>query len=451
MAVQRPATAGERLGALIQIPTVSAFYPTEGTDSFRRLAEQLEVNWPLTHQHLEREWVGEIGLLYRWPGRASDRPLVLMAHGDVVPADQADGWDYDPFLGAVRDGWVLGRGALDDKGALASIMEAVESLLESGFEPEQDIYLAFGGDEERFGDTASTMAALLADRGIHPFLVLDEGGAVVDAPLPGISVPLAVIGVAEKGITSLRLSTDGPAGHASAPTPASATRRLVRALERIERRPVFPGNVPEIGHGLLRSVAPHAARPLSFVYRHSKFFAPILRRAFDKAGGEAAALLRTTVALTVLRAGDANNVIPALASAVLNLRIAPGMSVDEAVAAIRRRINDPAVRIEILEADEPSPISPSGFDGEPEDVAAWQLLSDAVAAGYPDAVTAPYLMVAASDARHYHRHFPRVYRFAPLRMQAEQLRSIHGLNEAVSESSLESAREVYAALIRGVR
>src|SRR5690606_24191391 len=177
----------------------------------------------LTHATLEREKITELGILYRWPGATSEDPLILMAHYDVVPVDETDPWSHPPFSGTIADGRVHGRGTLDDKGPLCVIIEAVENLLTAGHVPARDVYLSFGGNEETFGDAAAEIARVVQARGIRPWLVLDEGGAVVDAPLPFIDVPSAMVGVGEKGVMTVRLSARGAGGHASAPPAHTAT------------------------------------------------------------------------------------------------------------------------------------------------------------------------------------------------------------------------------------
>ena len=187
----------ERLSRMIQLPTVSAELDERGSAPFEEFVALLAELYPRVHATLTRERHTEFGLLFHWKGRreAGDGPLVLMAHYDVVPVDESDDWTHPPFAGVIADGSVYGRGALDDKGPLIVILEAVESLLAEGFTPARDVYLSFGGNEETYGSAAIAIAAALKDRGIVPWLVVDEGGAVVDAPLPFVPGSAAMIGV----------------------------------------------------------------------------------------------------------------------------------------------------------------------------------------------------------------------------------------------------------------
>lgn len=429
-----------RLSRMIRIPTVSAEAVSE--DSFEEFAALLEELYPLTHERLEREEIGGRGLLFRWRGASDADPVVLMAHYDVVPADAQDDWTHDPFAGHVADGWVHGRGALDDKGPLLVILEAVEQLLAEGHTPARDVYLSFGGDEETYGQSAAVIAAELDRRGVSPWLVIDEGGAVVDAPLPFVRGRAAMIGVGEKGVATLRITGRGDGGHASAPRGTTAIRRVARAIDRLDAstfRPRTPRSISRM-LGVFSTRTPGAARHLLRFLARTPWIAG---KAFAAMGGEPAALVRTTIAATLQDGGTAANVLPAHASATLNIRIIPGETVAGAADRVRRRIADPGVAVEIVEGDDPSPESPVP---SPQ----FSAIARAVATAYPDALPAPYLMMQASDARHFHRRWPHVYRFAPLAMSADQRASIHGVDERVEISSLEAGRAFHAALIRGL-
>lgn len=434
----------ERLSRMIRVPTVSAELDTRGKQPFEDFVALLTELYPLVHHHLDLERITDFGLLYRWAGAApSDPPVVLMAHYDVVPVDESDAWTHPPFEGRIADGWVHGRGALDDKGPLLVVLEAVENLLAAGFSPARDVYLSFGGNEETYGAAAATIAATLRDRGIVPWLVIDEGGAVVDAPLPFAVGDAAMVGVGEKGVATLRLSARGDGGHASAPPSVTAIGRIARAVDRLDAG-TFPARTPAAITRMLSLFADRARGRDQSVLRALATFPGLTARIFAAMGGEPAALVRTTVAATMQQGGTAANVLPSQASATLNLRIALGETVAGTVRRVKRRIRDPLVEVTIVESSEPSPESPT-------DNAAFALIVDAVKAAYPDAATVPYVMMAASDSRHFHRFSPAVYRFAPLEMSGPQRASIHGVDERVSVSSLQKGESFHRALLQGLR
>lgn len=430
-----------RLSRMIQLPTVSAELETRGSAPFEDFVALLAELYPRVHSDLVLERHTEFGLLYRWTGRreAVDGPLVLMAHYDVVPVDESDDWTHPPFAGVIENGSVYGRGALDDKGPLVVILDAVENLLAEGFVPARDVYLSFGGNEETYGSAAIAIAAAFQERGIVPWLVVDEGGAVVDAPLPFVPGRAAMIGVGEKGVMTVRLTARGDGGHASAPPNRTAVRRIARAVERLGPG-TFRPRTPQAVSRMLTQLAGSATGPARLLLRVLGALPPLSARVFAALGGEAAALVRTTVAPTMQSGGTAANVLPSQATATVNLRIALGETVQSAVARVRRRIADPRVSVEVLEGSDPSPESPT-------DNAPFALLADALGVSHPGVPAVPYVMMAATDSRHFHRFAPAVYRFAPLEMSNAQRAAIHGVDESVEIAALERGERFHRALI----
>lgn len=439
----RPGIA-ERLSRMIRLETVSAELDQRGPQAFEDFVALLAELYPLIHQHLELERITDCGLLFHWHSASTNtdpqHPVVLMAHYDVVPVDPTDAWTYPPFEGRIADGSVYGRGALDDKGPLVVTLEAVENLLAAGFSPARDVYISLGGNEETFGAAAQTIAKTLRDRGIVPWLVLDEGGAVVDDPLPLVAGTAAMVGVGEKGIATLRLTARGDGGHASAPPALTVVGRVARAVDRLTPR-TFPARTPRaIARmlGLFADATPQPARTLLRVLASAR---PLTAQIFAALGGEPAALVRTTVAATMQEGGTAANVLPSQASVTLNLRIALGSSVAATVRRVRRRIGDPLIRVDVIDGSEPSPESPT-------DNAQFALITEAVAVSHPAARTVPYVMMAATDSRHFHRFSPAVYRFAPLAMSAAQRASIHGIDEWVEIAELERGELFHRTLLQ---
>lgn len=423
---------------------------------FTEFLALLQELYPLVSAHLERELVTERGVLYRWPGSVSPSgdsrggdgeaaapgALLLMAHFDVVPAFEAEGWTHPPFDGAIADGSVWGRGTLDDKGPLCVILEAVETLLAEGHTPPRDVYLWFGGDEETHSTAATAAAALFRERRLTPWLVLDEGGAVVDAPLPFIDVPAAMIGVGEKGSVNVILKASGDAGHASAPSGLTPTARIARAVSRVERRP-FPARLNPVAREMFATFTPHAQGSGKLLLETLTRAPQLAAHALARLGGDAAALVRTTLATTRLSGGSADNVLPASASATLNCRIAPGESVASTVRHVRRAIRDREVRIRFTDPNEPTTVAPT-------DNPQFRLLRDAARAAYPEAIAAPYITLAATDAKLFQRFAPATYRFAPLAMDAAQRAAIHGVDERVSIASLHAGVTFHTTLLRSL-
>jgi carboxypeptidase PM20D1 len=431
------------LQALVRIPTVSRRDPDDvDLAAFDAFVAELARQFPLLHERLELTRVHTHGLLFHWPGRSATYPVVLMAHLDVVPVDEDAAWQHPPFGGDLVDGHVWGRGTLDDKGSLVAICAAVESLLERDATPAQDVWLSFGCDEEVMGKAAPLAVAELVRRGVRPWFVLDEGGAIAHQAFPGVAAPVGAIGVTEKGVTSLELRVEGPGGHASTPARMGPTARLARAILRLERAPL-PASTPEPTIELFRRVAPHAPLVLRPLMAYAGRIRPVLTRALLAAGPETAAMTRTTVAVTTLSGSPALNVIASTARAGVNIRIMVGDTVEGVLDHVRQSIGDDQVEIHVVEEGEPSPVSPVDDD-------AFRLLESTIVEVFPDAVPAPYVMMAATDSRSFCEICERVYRFAPFRMTREQRESIHAANEHLGVDDLLDGVRWYRRLIEGL-
>jgi carboxypeptidase PM20D1 len=427
----------------VQIPTVSRLDETAiDWAQFDRFVDELERLYPLVHSTLERDRVAGHSLLFRWRGADSARPAVLMAHYDVVPATD-EGWEHPPFAaeleGSGDDLLIWGRGTIDDKGSLVAILEAVESSLAAGFVPTRDVYLSFGHNEETTGAGATAIVDELESRGVSPGLVLDEGGAVVERVFPGVDAPLAVIGVSEKGISTLTLTVEQEGGHASTPPRMTATARLARAIVRLQARP-FPARFGPTTRATVSTVARHARQPFRFVFSQLWLTAPLLLRVLSRSSEETSAMVRTTAAVTMLRGSSAVNALAETASASINLRVAVGSSVAEAVAHVSRAIDDDKVRIEVEHPNEPSPVSPSTGP-------AWDALAAAVGAVYPTAVVTPYVQLGASDSRHFSRLSDTIYRFTPFELSKAERGTLHARNERLHVATWLRGIEFYRELI----
>ncbi|WP_456697417.1 M20/M25/M40 family metallo-hydrolase [Aeromicrobium sp. P5_D10] len=429
--------AVEALQALVRIPTVSDRDPDKiDTAVFDQALQELDKRFPLLHEHLESTRIDTHGLLFHWVGTSSARPVVLMAHLDVVPVEGT--WQYPPFSGKIVDGTMWGRGTLDDKGSLVGICAAVERLLHDGFVPAQDIWLSFGCNEEVSGSAATLAVEELRRRSVQPWFVIDEGGAIASEAFPGVAAPIGVIGLTEKGVTSIELRVEGRGGHASTPAKMGPTARIARAITRIDRSPMS-ASIPAPTMELLRRMGKHAPRPLRPLMAKADRVKPLLTRALIAAGPEPAAMTRTTFAITTLSGSPALNVIASTAKAGVNIRIMVGDTVAGVLEHVRKAVNDDQVHIDVVEQNEPSPISPMDE--------AFELLESTITEIFPDAVPSPYVMMAATDSRFFTAICPRVYRFAPFRMTKAQRESIHSYDEHLGVDAFLDGVRWYRRLI----
>lgn len=438
-----PKAAVVRFQTLLRIPTIS--HPDESlTDwtQFDRFIATLAELYPQVHARLDREIIEGYTLLFRWPGRASAEPSVLMAHYDVVPATDF-GWKHPPFAAEISgrgaDELIWGRGTLDNKGAVASILEAVELQLTAGLVPAQDIYLVFTHNEESAGNAAPAVVDLLESRGIRPTLVLDEGGAVVEGVFPGVTSPIAVVGITEKGQADLRLVVEQQGGHASTPPKVTATVRLAKAILRLNERP-FPARFTPTALQMFRTLGDHATGALGWAFRNIGLTRFALLRYVARSGVELSAMVRTTQAVTILEAGQAPNALAERAEANVNVRIAVGMSIDDVIAHVERAIDDDEVRVELVHGTPAPPASLLSGIG-------WEVLRSTIEATYPGTIVTPYVQNGATDSRHFTRISRGVYRFTPFEMSKEERDTLHAKNERMHVATFLRGIEFYRALV----
>lgn len=432
--------AVDSLGALVRCKTVSFYDKSLEDDAeFEKLIDLLPELYPQVAKTCTLKKLPDRGLLYHWQGRNAGPAAVLMAHYDVVPADESK-WAKPAFDAVIEDGVMWGRGTLDTKVTLNGILSAAENLIKQGFRPEHDLYFAFSGGEEVNGLGAVNIVNYFRENNIELSMVVDEGGGVVQDVFPGVKEPCALIGIAEKGLMNLEFSISGGGGHASAPAPHTPVGRLSMACTKLEAKPFkvhFSKPVLEMFDTL--------GRRSSFLYRmifaNLWCFGGILDLICRKSGGELNALLRTTVAFTQMSGSQAPNVIPPQASMVANLRLNPEDSVAGAIEYIRSVIGDDEIKLTNQISMEPSPISRTDCDG-------WRKVSSAVAATWQGSLVAPYLMVQCSDSRHYGPISDKVYRFSAMALTGEERGTIHGNNERITLDAIKKAVEFFMRLMK---
>lgn len=437
------ARAIEHLQSALRLETIS-YQEAEKMDTGTFLAfhRLLESAFPKVHETLSREIVHEYSLLYTWKGSdPSLKSMVLLAHYDVVPAPSPETWAYPPFSGELADDFVWGRGALDDKCCVMGILEAIEALLAEGFSPTRTLYVAFGHDEEVGGwGGAAKMAELLGSRGVEAEFVLDEGMAVVEGVLPGLTKPLALIGLTEKGYLTLELRAEAEGGHSSQPPPQTAIGILSAAVARVESRP-FKARLRGPMRDTLEHAAPELTAPMRLLFTNLWLFRPLVERQF-LGQRTTAAMLRTTTAATIIEGGSKENVLPDSARAVINFRLLPDNSIEEVIDHVRKTIDDGRVEITVLgRANEAPPPSATDSTG-------YHALGKTILQSFGEVIVAPSMMLGGSDAHHYSTVAQDIYRFSPLRLSPEDIDRIHGTDERIGPEDYLRGIRFYAQLIR---
>ncbi len=436
----------EHLANAIRFQTISHQDSTQFDSApFLNYHKYLEKIFPHVQKTLKKEILNQYSLLYTWRGKDETlKPILLMAHQDVVPVEQENQnqWIQPPFEGKIADGFIWGRGALDVKCGLLGILEAVELLLQNGFQSERTVYLSFGHDEEIGGTLGAVkIAELFRSRNISFEFVLDEGGVIIDGIIPGVSKSVALVGIAEKGYLTLELNVEREGGHSSIPPRHTAVGILSEAIVVLENHP-FPPNM-KFASQLFQYVGPGMPFFQKMIFANNWLTSPLIERKLSELPAMNANI-RTTTAATVFKGGDKENVLPPQATAVINFRIMPGESIASVIEYVRKTINNSQVKI-----------NPLGIPSDPPPVADmhsrnYNLIKQTIyqtSASEP-LIVAPFLVIATTDSRHFIELSENVYRFIPIVLKQGDLNRVHGVNERISINNYQQIVKFYYQLIK---
>ena len=427
----------QKLSKMIQYDTTSHANVHE-EEKFLGFHKVLEELFPLVHEKLERTVI-DGNLLYYWKGKSSEKPILLMSHQDVVPAEGE--WLHEPFSGDIADGKVWGRGASDTKCSVMAFFEAVEELLREGYTPECDVYLASFCTEEWAGDGAPKIVEELKRRGVELFIVCDEGGGIISEPIGGIKGNFAMVGVFEKGKADVKFTARSTGGHASAPAKNTPIARLAAFVNEVETHTPFKRKfLPEVS-AMFARLAPYAPFGLKLVMGNLWLFAPIMKPVLGRISAQAGAMLQTTIAFTMQSGSDAYNVLPQEATLGANMRFIPHQGEKESLEIIKALAAKHGLETEIVHSNDYT--EPVDINGE-----AFKLVEKVIGETFPGLPVSPYVMTGATDAQFYQPICPSCIRFAPVIYGPEQMKGMHGLNENIEYNCLPGAVSFYQNLIK---
>ncbi len=425
-----------KLSRMVALETVSV-PDTDQREKFLRFHTLLAELFPLVHERLEKTEI-DGNLLFYWKGRRSDRPLVLMGHQDVVPAEGE--WKHGPFSGDIAEGKVWGRGAADTKCTVMAFLQAAEELLGEGFVPENDVWLSASCTEEWGGNGCPRLVDELERRGVRPFLVCDEGGGIIVDPVGGIKGHFAMVGVFEKGKADIRLTARSQGGHASSPGPHTPVARLADFVWTFEHRHPFRCRMSPEVRALFEQLAPYAPFAMKLLFANMWLFRPLLTLAMPAISPVAGAMLQTTIAFTMLSGSEAFNTLPQEAVLGANVRFIPHEGMQESLEKIRRIAAKNGLDMEVFRAVDASRCVDIRGEG-------FRLVRETISETFPGLETCPYVMTGATDARFYERIAEHVVRFAPVVYGPEQMKGMHGLNENLEYGCLPGAVDFFRNLI----
>lgn len=431
----------DRFSKALQIPTIS-YDDTSRLDiaAFEAFHQHLKQSFPLVHQNTELTKFKDFSMVFHLKGQNPQlKPALFMGHMDVVPVDEQtkDQWQQPPFSGNIVDGVIWGRGAIDDKVSVLALMESLEWYLRQNNIPQRDIYFSFGHDEETGGEGAIAIAKYFAEQNIQFEFILDEGGVITDGVIPGPTHPVALVGVAEKGFVNFRLTVKGEGGHSSQPPAHTAAGILASAIVNVENNPFeartefFNLMFDNIGYSM-----PISQRlPLANLW----LLEPLVLSTLLESPTSAASV-RTTTAVTMLQGSTKSNVLPTIASAVVNFRILPGDTIAGIQSHLESVIDDPRVTLSAELANEASAVSPTDNIG-------FKLIESSIRRLDDNVLVTPYLVVGATDSRHFQDLSKNIYRFMMVSLNPESLKQFHGLNEQIAVKDYLNAIQFYYAML----
>lgn len=437
----RARSYAEKLSAMVRQETVSSRFDPDRS-KFERFQVSLPSLFPKVFAACEVAHPGA-GLVLRLPGRGASgkEPILLMSHHDVVAAPE-QGWEHPPFSGDIdAEGRVWGRGTADTKGSLMCELQALEELLEAGWQPGADVYITSSCTEEWSGDSAPAIVAYLKERHVHLGMLVDEGGMILKEPIAGVKGRYCVVGVLEKGYGDVKFIARGKGGHASAPGRNTPLPRLGAFMNDVEKHSPFRVEITPAVREMFSRMAPNMSFPMKLVFANLWLFGPLVKKLMPTISPAGAAMMQTTCAFTTAKGSDGLNVLPSEAYVTANLRFIHHQPNEESLALLRKRAEKHGLEMEVLYQDHPC--KPVDYQGAP-----FKLLEKVAGEIYPGYGVVPYVMTGGTDAKYYGDVCDDALRFAPIEIDDQQYASIHGVNENLYATALPPAVDFYKTLLR---
>ena len=426
-----------KLGQMLKVPTVTYEDRPRDEEEFKKFIEVARNLYPNVFNKCEVTITEDLAIKLKLAGKSDEKPTVLMAHYDVVPV--TEGWKHDPFLGEVVEGYLYGRGALDTKNTMACALNALEHALNDGYVPQNDLYLCFGSNEEIIGDSQLKLVREFEKNNIHPALVFDEGGGVLSNAFPTVKEDVAFLGVVEKGMCNIELSIETNGGHSSTPRKNGPAIRMAKALIKLEKNQMKPKLINTTKE-MLDKLGRHTSFGLKMIFANMWLFKGLVKKLFTKISADTRALLQTTFAFTILNGGNQTNIIPNKVTANINVRVAPWNTVEEVVNHIKKTIKDDDIKVNVV-------TQVKIYDECSTKEAGYDLIKEVTAQTFENTVISPFIMLGGTDAKHYNEISDCVIRFSPMRVTAQDRKTIHGLDEKIKVEELLKCQEFYQRLL----
>ncbi len=433
-------TYAKGLQRLVQVKTVTNI----GDKEFAEFREVLKKEFPLIAQNTECVLVHNNALLYKWKGKSDKKPIVLVGHQDVVPAEDGE-WKFPPYSGEISEGKVWGRGAMDCKGTLYAELQAIEELMEEGLVPEYDVYVASSDCEETFGPGSNKTKEYLRDKGVKPYMVLDEGGSIVKEVFPGLKCPYAVIGIYEKGQANIKFTARGKGGHSSMPPKNNPMARLGKLMAHFDKKNYFERVLSKEAKEMFVSLSENLSQPLKFMLKHVNIFGGLIKFILPRVSPFGQALMATTMIFTQASASNAPNVIPQEASVIANLRISQHQNTMACLEICKKVAKKFDVEAELMPSwNDASPIVDTQSEG-------FLYLKNCVKEYFPAIGVTPYIIMGGTDCRFYQDICDCAMRFSPIMLDKQQLEAMHASDENVGIEDLAEAVGFYKYVVKNLK
>ena len=411
---------------------------------FRRFYTELEELFPNLTRKAKKLVFGGGCFFYVIEGKNATKNILLMSHHDVV--DGSPQWKTDPFCATEKDGWLYGRGTIDTKTPLFAELQAAEELLAEGYDfAGINLYIGSSNNEEVCGDGMVLATEYFKKEGIRFFAVLDEGGAITEGQIPGVSCKSAVVAVHEKSRHLFRCKTEiDTKGHGGfGGSKDSAVERLSRFIIEVcdKKDKIYKGQFyPEVRATFERHV-PYMSFPMNFLFGNIGIFAPVIKKIMMGIPA-ASAMLSTGLSFTSVTAGDTRDpqIRAKTAETTMFLRCVREEDLYRGLEKIKAIGAKYGVSIEQVERDY---CQPTDFEGE-----AYKIVESQLRENFPDVAVVPFLLTAGTDARRFTDVADHILRFAPIDLNKKQFATIHGDDEHIGVENIGQCVVFYKDLVR---
>lgn len=441
----RNAEYADKLSRMVECKTVWT-HEGENAAEFQRLYTVLEELFPNITAKAKKLTFGGGCFVYAVEGQNAKKNILLMSHHDVV--EGSDDWQTDPFRPVQKDGFLYGRGTIDTKTPLFAELQALEELLEEGYDFEGiNLYIGSSNNEEVCGDGMVLAAEYFRQQGIRFYAVIDEGGAITEGQIPGVACKSAVVAVHEKSRHMFRctatLDSKGHGGFGGAKD--SAVERLSRFIAEVsdKKDQIYKGRFyPEVRATFERHVT-YMAFPMNVLFGNMGLFAPIIKKIMMGIPA-ASAMLSTGLSFTTLTAGDTRNpqIRAKTAETTMFLRCIREEDLYRGLEKIKKIGEKYGISIEETERDY---CEPTDFEGQ-----AFKTVEAVLHENFPDVAVAPFLLTAGTDARRFTLIADSILRFAPIDLSKKQFATIHGADEHIGIENIGQCVVFYKDLIRKI-